>query len=229
MSDDETRSPGVGVPGTVPPESARRQAVVMLEDVAPSPYSSPMTVSAHDVAAVLRERLPGLAGLKLHKLLYYVQAHHLAVTGEPLFGEAVTAWDMGPVVAPLWTAEDRGEPAPPRRTLTDGHLNVIDYVITRYGALSGIDLMHLTHAEDPWLLADRDRPPKGSARIRNEWMRDYFRAEPHDEGEVWFTPEKVAELAASAAERRRNMGPPDPASNDRLWATFDGLLGEPRA
>ncbi|BAL92817.1 hypothetical protein AMIS_75970 [Actinoplanes missouriensis 431] len=32
--------------------------------------------------------------------------------------------------------------------------------------LTGLDLQHLTHAEDPWLLADRERPRGGSARIR---------------------------------------------------------------
>ncbi|MGQ0776145.1 MAG: hypothetical protein ACT4NY_17255 [Pseudonocardiales bacterium] len=42
-----------------------------------------MTLSAHDVAAVLRDRLPGLGAKKLHKLLYYCQGHHLATFGEP--------------------------------------------------------------------------------------------------------------------------------------------------
>jgi uncharacterized phage-associated protein len=66
-----------------------------------------MTISAHDVAAILRAQLPGLPTLKLHKLLYYAQAHHLAATGEPMFAESVTAWDKGPVVVPLWEAESR--------------------------------------------------------------------------------------------------------------------------
>jgi hypothetical protein len=37
-----------------------------------------MVVSAHDVAAALRARLPDLPTKKLHKLLYYCQGHHLA-------------------------------------------------------------------------------------------------------------------------------------------------------
>jgi uncharacterized phage-associated protein len=55
------------------------------------------------------------------------------------------------------------------------HSDILDYVVSRYGKLSGIDLMHLSHAEDPWLLANRNRPAGGSVRIRNEWTRDYFR------------------------------------------------------
>lgn len=186
-----------------------------------------MTVSAHDVAAVLRERLPGLPTMKLHKLLYYAQGHHLAAVGEPMFAEDVSAWDKGPVVVPLWQTERHQLPAPPRRSLTDGQLNIVDYVVSRYGRLSGVDLMHTTHAEVPWRTADEGRPPGGSVRIRNEWMRDYFRAEPHDEGEVWFAPEKIAELTAGARERQRSLGPVD--DNDRLWATFEELLGESRA
>src|SRR5436305_1274853 len=71
-----------------------------------------MRVSAHDVAVVLRERLPGLPVKKLHKLLYYCQGHHLAAFGEPQFGETISAWDMGPVVGTLWKQEKDGEPAP---------------------------------------------------------------------------------------------------------------------
>lgn len=48
-----------------------------------------MTVSAHDVAAVLRERLPDIKVKKLHKLLYYCQGHHLAQFDKPLFSEPI--------------------------------------------------------------------------------------------------------------------------------------------
>ena len=186
-----------------------------------------MTVSAHDVAAILRAQIPGLPTLKLHKLLYYAQAHHLAATGEPIFAESVSAWDKGPVVVSLWEAERDGVATPPPRPLSDGQRNIIDYVVSRYGNLSGTDLMHLTHAEDPWLRADQDRPPGGSARIRNQWMLDYFRSdEVHDEGEVWFARRKIAELTAGADERRRGMGPAGRDETDLLRAKFDELKAQ---
>jgi uncharacterized phage-associated protein len=198
-------------------------APAALETVTSRQYSAGMTVSAHDVAAVLRERLPGLPTLKLHKLLYYTQAHHLVATGQPLFGEAVSAWDMGPVVAPLWQAEREKQAAPPRRPLGDTQLNIVDYVVTRYGNLSGADLMHLTHAEDPWLLADRDRPAKGSVRIRNEWMRDYFRDEPHDEGEVWFSQAQIAALTADVIARGPAATATSGDESEQLRAQLDEL------
>jgi hypothetical protein len=76
-----------------------------------------MVLSAHDVAAELRRRMPGLPTVKLHKLLYYCQGHHLADLGEPLFAETVTAWDMGPVVGELRRAEKDGE-TPPEWVMT---------------------------------------------------------------------------------------------------------------
>jgi uncharacterized phage-associated protein len=144
-----------------------------------------MTVSAHDVAAVLRERLPDLPKKKLHKLLYYCQGHHLAAFDKPLFAEAVAAWDMGPVVSALWEQERTGE-IPPRRDLGEAELNTVGYVISRYGALTGADLEHLTHMEAPWLLADAARRPRESAPIRNEWIKGYFQTTgaPGGEDEV---------------------------------------------
>jgi uncharacterized phage-associated protein len=137
-----------------------------------------MTLSAHDVAAELRRRLPGVGQVKLHKLLYYCQGHHLAHSGEPMFEEAVCAWDMGPVVEALWRAEKRGKRLPdPARITDNGILNTIGYVLSRYGTATGVDLQHMSHAEKPWQLADVGRPPGGSVLIENDWMCDYFRGE----------------------------------------------------
>ena len=132
-------------------------------------------LSAHDIAAVLRERLPGLTVKKLHKLLYYCQGHHLATFGRPLFGEQVSAWDMGPVVGELWHAEKRSQPVPEPVAPDQAELNTIGYVLSRYGGLTGADLELLTHGEAPWQRADAQRPPGGSVRIEWDWLRDFFR------------------------------------------------------
>lgn len=144
-----------------------------------------MTVSARDVAAVLRDRLPGLPVKKLHKLLYYCQGHHLAVFEIPLFAETISAWDMGPVVGVLWKQEKDGEVLPPPGPLGEAELNTIGYVVSRYGSLTGQDLENLTHSEAPWQLADRNRRPKESARIELEWIKGYFQTTgaPGEDGE----------------------------------------------
>ncbi len=136
-----------------------------------------MSLSAADIAEVLRARLPGLSVKKLHKLLYYCQGHHLATFGEPLFAEAVSAWDMGPVVGELWYAEKRGHQRPDGHAPDQAALNTIGYVLSRYAALTGEDLEHLTHSETPWQQADQLRQPGGSTRIERDWLRAYFRAD----------------------------------------------------
>ncbi|WP_306207367.1 Panacea domain-containing protein [Actinoplanes sp. RD1] len=138
------------------------------------PYHDRMTASARDVAAVLRDRLPGLPVKKLHKLLYYCQGHHLATFDEPLFTETISAWDMGPVVGALWKQEKEAGISPGTATLGEAELNTIGYVLSRYGALTGQDLENLTHSEAPWKLADRDRRPRESARIEPDWIKFYF-------------------------------------------------------
>lgn len=135
-----------------------------------------MAATAHDVAAELRRRLPGIGVKKLHKLLYYCQGHHLGTFDQPLFSERIDAWDMGPVVADLWRDENRGHQPPPPRPLGEAELNTIGYVISRYGNLTGNDLENLTHSEPPWQLANSIREPHGSVTIRHEWIRDYFRS-----------------------------------------------------
>src|SRR6476661_9477765 len=138
-------------------------------------YPASMTLSARDVAAALRDRLPGLPTKKLHKLLYYCQGHHLAVFDEPLFSETISAWDMGPVVGTLWHEEKHGDVSRDRREMDEAQLNTVGYVLSRYGALTGKDLENLTHGEEPWRLADSGRRPGESAPIKPEWIKQYFR------------------------------------------------------
>jgi len=172
-------------------------------------------VSAHDVAAVLRERLPGVPTKKLHKLLYYCQGHHLAVFDQPLFTETISAWDMGPVVGTLWFREDRGGPATSSRDLAEAQLNTVGYVVSRYGALTGRDLETLTHGEAPWQLANRGRRPGESARIERDWIRDFFVAD-HEEDQYPLDSAAVTRWLEGAQTRRADFARPD--SPDEIQA-----------
>lgn len=183
-----------------------------------------MTVSAHDVAAALRGRLPGLPVKKLHKLLYYCQGHHLAAFGTPLFAETISAWDMGPVVGQLWHEEKHGDHSPAGSRLDEAQLNTIGYVLSRYGALSGTDLEHLTHAETPWQYANTRRMPGESARIELEWIRDYFTtagvADGDEDEPVVDAAEVRAILKGAEARRSANPKPDDP---ERMYARLRSM------
>jgi hypothetical protein len=88
--------------------------------------------------------------------------------------------------------------------LGEAQLNTVGYVVSRYGRLSGRDLKHLTHAEQPWQTAQRLRRPGGRVTIRPEWIRDYFTADASasTDDEMPLDSEIVAEWLAGASQRR---------------------------
>lgn len=184
-----------------------------------------MPISARDVATALRQRLPGLPVKKLHKLLDYCQAHHVATFGRALFSDTISAWDIGPVVGGLWHSEKNEGITEGIAALDESQLNTIGYVVSRYGALTGLDLEHLTHGEMPWLRANEGRPAGGRASIEPTCIEEYF-ASPtvreledergslgQDEVEGWLKP----------ADRRRATLKED--TREEIMARLAGRAG----
>jgi uncharacterized phage-associated protein len=167
-----------------------------------------MMVSANDVAAELRKRLPGVGPVRLHKLLYYCQGWHLAWTGKPLFAETVQAWANGPVVGTLWAAEKHGWQPPAPSILPDDGLSVIGYVISRYGGMTAAELIRLTHDEAPWREVTECDVPDGwnDQEISCEALATFFRADAEQE--------RLARLAKAAYD--------DPDARRALTAKHDG-------
>jgi uncharacterized phage-associated protein len=134
-------------------------------------------VGAQDVARALREH-QHIPRVRLQKLLYYCQGWHLALFGQPLFDDTIEAWDNGPVVASVWRAEEHHIPLPPPADLPDSGRYVIDFVLGRYGAMNGPDMINQTHDEMPWRLA---REQGRNAPLAHDTMREYFSKEPETE------------------------------------------------
>lgn len=179
------------------------------------------TASAHQVAAELRRRLPGLGVKKLHKLLYYCQGHHLAAFGVPLFTESVSAWDMGPVVGALWYQEKEHATVPSSASLDEGSLNTVGYVVSRYGKLSGSDLERLTHNEDPWLEADASRGKGESVKIPVEVLEGFFRRNSMDDDD----PSNQPDAATIHAWLSGAVYPSEPAKTD----SFESISARARS
>jgi uncharacterized phage-associated protein len=147
-------------------------------------YLGAVTATASQVAAALREHLPGVEGGKLHRLLYYIQGHHLALHGKPAFTSQITATPDGPEIAGY-----SGEPGdPPPSPDHDGIHSCAVLVASRYGRLTATDLDRLTKAEDPW----QDTPAGGE--IGHDLLTAYFRGPGAQDGTEGFTPAYLAKV-----------------------------------
>ncbi|MFI5938106.1 hypothetical protein [Actinoplanes sp. NPDC051494] len=159
-------------------------------------YRAPMT-TASAVAAALRDRLPNVADRKLHALLYFAQAHHLAVNHRPLFTERIA------VVGDAILTEGAGTPGGGDR-LADAALAMVDYVIARYGTLTGLDLSTLALAQEPARDAVAKAGNSRRAVLDLDGMGRAFRqASEHPDGRA--TPFSSSDLAAAMSATGRDL------------------------
>jgi len=141
--------------------------------------------SALDVAAALLEVRPGLDQMQLHKLLYLVQAAHLAWFGSRAYGEAIEAWIYGPVTRQVAghymqfgdlpiTRVGVGSPA----RLPERLRWLIAQVAERFGGMDGFKLAELVKEPgSPWRQARGDLADDApsDAEIRPDVIADYHR------------------------------------------------------
>lgn len=131
-----------------------------------------------------------ITNLKLQKLVYYVQAWHLAITGNKLFDNDFQAWVHGPVLIELYNDYHDLKWHPIMRDDLDNSsilkleqkfgenvTDIIRQVINEYFELSAYQLERLTHSEDPWQKAREGLPPDSPSNniIKSEWMSEYYK------------------------------------------------------
>lgn len=134
-----------------------------------------------DVAAYIVANAGPMSAMKLQKLVYYSQAWHLVWADEPLFDAPIQAWANGPVVYEVFKRH-RGQfsvsqwPAGDPGNLTKAEQGTVDAVLKTYASLSGRQLSHLTHSEDPWKNARGELPATAasSEEITTEAMAAYY-------------------------------------------------------
>lgn len=127
--------------------------------------------SAFAIAKELYSRIPRLSKLNLHKLLFFIQAEHLAWYGTPAFTEGIEAWENGPVVADVW--HDRPSRGARSRCIPQDLDNVMRSVVARFRARRGKDLVALVHVEGPWVEVTEGGTVIGNQIITHEAMREY--------------------------------------------------------
>lgn len=127
-----------------------------------------------------------LSNLKLQKVLYYIQAWHLAFYEEPFFDGKFQAWVHGPVNREIYDrfksskylfSEIRSKDVLNKlciNTISSDDKDHINNVLEVYLPYSGVQLESMTHNESPWLKAR-----KGISRLEyceNEISEDDMKA-----------------------------------------------------
>ena len=119
--------------------------------------------SAHDVAAMIIDLSlkigEPVTNMKLQKLLYYSYSWYLVKKKgkEKLFDEPIEAWQYGPVVKNIYEEyKTNGADVIKESSsgdvslLDDDAIEVIEGVFRVYGDKTAIELMDLSHSEQPW-------------------------------------------------------------------------------
>lgn len=177
--------------------------------------------SARDVASEIERRLPGVGEVKLHKLLYYVQGYHLAWERGPAFTEDIEAWELGPVVAQLWRNRKHrifdkfGRPSRSNGTLPESVRDITANVISRFGKMSGTDLIKATHAEDPWCQVTDEGQNVDNQEISHQSLIDFFNTEPD-----WVR--QMREHAATIRDNKEFVPDPPGALDTVIAKHFPG-------
>lgn len=144
-----------------------------------------------ELAEYLLSKTGAVSHLKLQKLLYYVQAYHLAILDEPIITEDFEAWMHGPVVRRVWDAYRHLSVKNDSFELTEaGQQNantvalkmnqdqrdLIDDVVAEYGQHSAYKLECLTHSEQPWIEARAGLPADvaSSKKISEQCMKAFY-------------------------------------------------------
>jgi len=119
---------------------------------------------------------------KLQRLLYYVQAWHLALRNRPLFGDRFQAWIYGPAIPHVYWAYDphgwQEIPCPESiPVLPDVETAFIHEVAEGYLPLDEWELEDLARSEAPWLNARGGIPIEdpSTAEISEDDMCAYYR------------------------------------------------------
>lgn len=133
----------------------------------------------------------GTSNLKLQKLLYYVQAWHLASFETEIFSQDFEAWVHGPVIPDVYHQYKEFGWMPIRlsidniddinidkylETLSPQSQQLVRDVVAEYLGETAHRLEELTHGEMPWQRARNELTPDAPSHeiIKKDWMIEYY-------------------------------------------------------
>lgn len=111
---------------------------------------------------------------RLHCLLYYAQAWHLAIHDERLFSGDIEASVRGPVVPSIQRNFEKSERSSHQQRLNAHIVEHVECIVERYGAMTADQLRGLTQTEPPWIVARERRSINERMLILDDEMRLFY-------------------------------------------------------
>ena len=108
----------------------------------------------------IKEGIP-LTNKRLQKLLYYIQAWHLAIRRQPIFEDKIEAWIHGPAIRSIYekyksfVANPIDKISNPQiaKELDNSIIKFVDRIVKAYAPYDTATLEYMTHIEEPWQIA----------------------------------------------------------------------------
>lgn len=117
--------------------------------------------------------------IKLHKILYFLQAEFLVGKGTPCFSDEIEAWETGPVVPDVYREYKKfGNSAipvmftGPFNITVEDEIMIVNILKTSF-KFSTFDLMCLSQNQTPWIRAYNR--PGNNRTIYNNSIVEFFK------------------------------------------------------
>lgn len=163
--------------------------------------------AAEYILWLTHEKEEQITNLKLQKLLYYAQGHHLARHFVPLFDAAIHSWQHGPVIPEVYQMfkkyGTRSIPSPTKimaHRYSEIEKETMQYVFNLYGKFSAWTLRAMTHDEPLW------QNTKEGEVIKEAQIREYFLTKKDVEPKIVYAERSTwDEIADDLLEEHRSL------------------------
>lgn len=125
-----------------------------------------------------------LTNKRIQKLIYYIQAWHLAINNKPIFDDTIEAWVHGPAIRSIYEMYRANAWLPISKVanpkiadeLEPDTVQFIDRIFLAYSKYDTATLEYMTHAETPWQEARKGLEANeiSSNEITQDSMKEYY-------------------------------------------------------
>jgi uncharacterized phage-associated protein len=153
-------------------------------------------IDSHVLAEYILQKWGNMSHLKLQKMLFYIEAYHLAYFDNSIIDDNFQAWVHGPVSRKIYDSlkdksilhaelgylKNTSSSNPNdilKKTLTKDQIDFINETVDELNKFSATQLENMTHSEEPWLAARKGYgiADRCEVIIDKELMKKFYRQE----------------------------------------------------